>query len=220
MSSTRRSIIVGLALSTMALAAENRWEPNIRKFEEQDARNPPPKHAVLFVGSSTIGGWNTKRCFPNLVHLKRGFGGSRVEDSLYFADRIILPYEPATVVFYAGDNDLGAGESPARVRDEFLALYDKVHQALPQTKVVFLSVKLCGKRWALRDRVREANRLIREAVTEQRPFTFVDLEPLVLGADGQPRADLFREDQLHFNDEGYRLLSDLVRPLITPAGKP
>ena len=37
---------------------------------------------------------------------------------------------------------------------------------------------------------------------------------MVLGADGQPRAELFVADKLHFNAEGYKLLAAQVRPYL------
>ena len=32
-----------------------------------------------------------------------------------------------------------------------------------------------------------------------------------LGADGKPREELFEKDRLHFNAEGYRILTSIVR---------
>ncbi|MBI2299353.1 MAG: hypothetical protein HYU66_10500 [Armatimonadetes bacterium] len=209
----RVAVLAGLMVCAQA-PAENRWEPQIRKFEEQDAQDPPPKRAILFVGSSTIALWNTRKCFADLVHLNRGFGGSRVEDSLYFADRIILPYEPATIVFYAGDNDIAAGETPEQVRDEFLALYDKVYAALPKTRVLFLSIKPSPIRMKFWPAATRANELIRDARSDERPFEYVALEPILLGEDGQPKAKLYRADRLHLNEDGYRALTDLVKPLL------
>ena len=40
----------------------------------------------------------------------------------------------------------------------------------------------------------------------------------VLGEDGEPKADLFREDMLHLNDKGYALWNSLLVPhLQSPA---
>ena len=36
-----------------------RWEKEVAAYEEADKANPPPKNAVLFVGSSTIRLWKT-----------------------------------------------------------------------------------------------------------------------------------------------------------------
>jgi len=34
---------------------------------------------------------------------------------------------------------------------------------------------------------------------------------MVIGSDGQPRAELFVESKLHFNAAGYKLLTERVR---------
>jgi lysophospholipase L1-like esterase len=37
---------------------------------------------------------------------------------------------------------------------------------------------------------------------------------MVLGTNGEPRAELFVGDKLHFNAEGYKLLVERVRPYL------
>ena len=70
----------------------SRWEKEISAFETSDKTNPPPKGAILFVGSSTIRKWTTlARDFPGKQVINRGFGGSEIPDSTEFAERIIVP---------------------------------------------------------------------------------------------------------------------------------
>src|SRR5580658_8508144 len=88
-----------------------KWEREIAAFEQTDRTTPPPKGAVLFVGSSTIRLWTTlAQDFPGVPVINRGFGGSEVVDSTHFADRIIFPYEPRMIFFRAGGNDIAAGK--------------------------------------------------------------------------------------------------------------
>lgn len=35
------------------------WEEDMQRFAESDARQPPPKHGIVFVGSSSIRFWET-----------------------------------------------------------------------------------------------------------------------------------------------------------------
>ena len=89
-----------------------KWEKEIAAFEAADQKQPPPKGGIVFVGSSSIRLWDVKKSFPGLPVINRGFGGSQIEDSTHFAERIVFPYEPCAVVFYAGDNDIASGKSP------------------------------------------------------------------------------------------------------------
>ncbi len=192
----------------------NKWEEKIQAFEAQDQKTPPPQNAILFVGSSTIVGWNLKKSFPDLVTINRGFGGSHLSDSVYFCERIVLPYKPKTIVLYAGDNDLVGKKTPERIRDDFLAFLAKVRPVLPETKVIYLGVKASIKRWDNLDRIRQTNRLIGEAAAQDGNALLVDFESVTLNAEGQPRPELFQADGLHFNAEGYRVWTAHLRPYL------
>jgi lysophospholipase L1-like esterase len=190
------------------------WEKAIRAFEEQDRQQPPPENAILFAGSSSIRVWDLKKYFPQLAAINRGFGGSKIAECAYFADRIVLPYKPSTIVFYAGDNDIASGVSPEQVFEDFKAFAAKVHAALPGTRIIFISIKPSPARWALVDKMREANKLIRAFVQTDKRLTYVDVEPAMLGPDGKPRKELFVSDGLHLNADGYALWTSLVTPYV------
>jgi hypothetical protein len=90
----------GVALSAEEAKKANRWEKAMQAFEQKDAKNPPPRGEVVFIGSSSIVGWNLSKYFPDLKTVNRGFGGSAIADSTEFADRILIPLEPRIVVFF------------------------------------------------------------------------------------------------------------------------
>ena len=189
-----------------------RWEPNIQKFETRDKEQFPPADGILFIGSSSIVGWDVKKYFPELPVYNRGFGGSQVIDSVHFADRIVVPYKPKTIVLYAGDNDIGAGKSPERVAADYKAFVAKVHAALPKTRIVYIAIKPSIRRWKLVDKVRAANALIATETEKDDRLVFVDIDAPMMGDDGMPRAELFKSDGLHMKPAGYELWTKLVRP--------
>jgi lysophospholipase L1-like esterase len=199
------------------MAAADPWEKEIAAFEAQDAKSPPPKNAVLFVGSSSIRMWKLKESFPDIEVINRGFGGSQVADSVRYAKRIVIPHAPRVVVLYAGDNDLANGKSPERVLADFKEFVAVVSGALPQTKIVYIGIKPSIQRWKLIDKVREANRLIHDYIAEQMSDkrAFVDVEKPMLGEDGKPRADLLLDDGLHLSKKGYELWTKLVNRAIS-----
>ena len=204
------------APATRAVGAE-KWEERIAAFEAQDRAAPPPREAVLFVGSSSIVGWKLGEFFAGLPAINRGFGGSEISDALHFMDRIVLPYRPRAIVFYAGENDIAAGESPEQVARDFETFVRRVRAALPQTRIVFIGLKPSPSRWKLIEQFRETNRLIRAFVESQRDMIFIDVERAMLDAHGQPRAELFVKDMLHMNRAGYEIWTELVRPHLDPA---
>lgn len=197
-----------------AVRGPAKWEPDIRAFEASDRTNPPPKGAILFIGSSSIRLWKTLASdFPGRAVINRGFGGSEVADSVFFADRIVLPYEPRLIVMYAGGNDINAGKTPEQVLADFKTFASRVWAKAPATRIAYISIAPNPARWAQVDKVRTANRLIAEHVkTDPARLDFIDVFPHMLGADGLPRPEIFVEDRLHMNAEGYKLWRRLVAP--------
>jgi lysophospholipase L1-like esterase len=197
-----------------AQAADNRWENEIQAFERQDAKHRPPENAVLFVGSSSIRLWKLEESFPDLDVINRGFGGSRLADSVQFAERIVIAYRPRLVVLYAGDNDLAAGKKPEQVLADFQQFAAKLKAALPETRIAYLAIKPSIKRRALIDRVRETNTAIEQFISADKRLTYVDVFQPMLTPDGQPRPELFLADGLHLNAEGYKLWASVLEPTL------
>lgn len=213
MAMKRTAIIFGLScwmLCAVALAqtpaSPARWENDIKAFEAADHEAPPPKGAVLFVGSSSIRMWKElAQDFPDTKVINRGFGGSQIADSTYFADRIVIPHQPRMVVLYTGDNDLAAGKSPQQVFDDYKSFVARVRDKLPKARIAFLSIKPSLARLKLMDQIRETNRLVREFAAAGKGLDYIDVFTPMLNAEGQPRPELFLKDGLHMNREGYAI---------------
>ncbi len=204
-------------------ATENpakRWEQTIREFEDWDSKNSFPADAVLFVGSSSIRLWPTRECFGEFAVINRGFGGSQISDVNYYAERIVLRYEPEVVVFYAGDNDVAAGKSARRVFDDYKKFVKLVHNKLPSTRIVFVAIKPSGKRWSLWPVMKDANALIKDFFGDDGRLFYFDSATPLLGSDGKPDAKFFLKDNLHLNAAGYDVWTKALRPIINEALKP
>jgi len=193
-------------------AAADKWEKSIVAFEVRDKVDPPPQRALLFLGSSSIRGWDLDESFPDRKTINRGFGGSEIADSICYADRIIIPYQPRVIVVYAGGNDIAHGKYVKTVFKDFQSLTRTIHASLPKARIVFVAIKPSIKRWGMVKEMREANRMIREATAKDDRLEFVDVDTPMIGADGQPRKELFKADGLHLNKQSYQLWSNLVRP--------
>jgi len=197
-----------------AAVVEDRWAKEIAAFAAEDAARPFAPGGIVFVGSSSIRLWDLASAFPGRRLLNRGFGGTQILDSVRHVERLVLRHEPATVVFYAGDNDLSAGRTPEQVLADFEAFVAPVQAALPATRIAFIGIKPSLARWAIVDKVREANRLVRARCDRDDRLGFVDVDGPMIGWDGKPRADLFVKDGLHLSPKGYALWNVLVSPFL------
>lgn len=186
-------------------------------MEQADAAQPPPRDAVLFVGSSSILRWATlAQDFPGVPVINHGFGGSELADSVFYADRIVIPPHPRLVVVYAGDNDLWAGKTPETVAADFRAFRAKILAALPAARIFYLSIKESPSRLRIVSQVLKANQLIAADCATEPRCLFVDVNTPMLDKAGHPRPDLFVADQLHLRPAGYAIWTKVLNPLLKP----
>lgn len=192
-----------------------KWEPAIREFEKADQKSPPPANAVLFIGSSTIRLWKSlQEDFPDQAVINRGFGGSQMADSVYFANRIVVPYKPRQIVVYAGSNDLAAGKTPEQVLNDFKAFVEQVRGKLPETRISFMAIGPSPARWAHAEKQQTANRLIKQFIESGKNLDYIDVWDQYLGPDGKPREEFFVKDLLHHSEAGYKIRVEAVRPYL------
>jgi len=221
MNRTRVFVFIALlftgALRTVAAETNHNfgaWEKEVAAYEASDRTNPPPKHCILFAGSSTIRKWTTlAKDFPNQPVVGRGVGGCEVVDVTHFADRILFPYEPRMIFFRAGGNDIANGKSPEQVFADFKEFVATVNAKLPETDIVFISWSATPSRWAQRGKEETLNKMVREYCSEVPHLKYCDGD-VALDKEGKPRPELFEKDRLHFNADGYKLLAERVRPFL------
>jgi lysophospholipase L1-like esterase len=193
----------------------SRFESEIHAFETADLSDPPPRGGIIFSGSSSIRLWTTlKEDFAGLPVVNRGFGGSMLPEVTAFLDRIVIPHKPALVVIYCGGNDINAGRSAEQVTADFKALVAVLHDALPLTRIDYISIAPNPARWSQVETVKRANREIAEYVATDSRLAFIDVFPRMLGPDGKPKPDIFVEDQLHMNAAGYAIWTEVIRPYL------
>ncbi len=216
------TIIGAVALVRAGAAQEpnpKRWDATIAAFEKQDRKSPPPQNGIVFTGSSSIALWpKLDKAFPDFPVINRGFGGSTTADVNYFVNRIVLPYKPQIVVLYSGSNDIAAGRTPEQVLADFQTFVEKVHKALPATRIFYVSIHTPPGRVNWRASYQRANRLIADACAKNPILTFVDIRDLMLASNGKPNVDLYR-DSLHPSARGYDLWAQRLTPLFNQTFK-
>ncbi len=191
------------------------FEDEIKAFEAQDKVKMPKKGGILFIGSSSIRLWKTlDKDFPGQPVINRGFGGSQISDSIRYIPRIVLPYQPKMIVFFAGTNDIASNKTAARVSDDFRTFVQTVRTDLPKVKVAFLSITPAPSRWSMLQEINKANQMVRDYCFATEGLIYIDAYPYMVDAQGGPRPEFFVSDQLHMNDKGYAVWRRLVGPLL------
>lgn len=188
-----------------------KWEKEVAAIEKRLAESPPSPGGVVFAGSSTIRLWDLNKSFPGAGYVNVGFGGSVIADCTHFAPRLVTRFKPKTVVFYAGDNDIGGNRTPQQVLADFQAFCAAVHKDVPTCRVLFLAVKPSIARWKKFDDQKVANGLVKAWCAADDRLGYVDTVPLMLGPDGMPAAELFVKDGLHLSPAGYERWTAAVK---------
>ena len=95
---------------------------------------------------------------------------------------------------------------PNRVVADFHAFVEKVRTRLPEVEIAYISIAGNPARWAQVENVKAVNGQIAGLAQEIPRLKFINVFPHMLGDDGLPRPEIFREDRLHMNAQGYKIL--------------
>ena len=211
-------LVVLLMCFGFVKAQDAPFHSDIQHFKTEDSLHFPPKHAILFIGSSSFTKWkDVQNYFPGYTIINRGFGGSTFLDATRYADDIIFPYQPRQIVIYEGDNDLASSDkiTPDSVLNRFKKLFFLIRKNLPEkTSVVFISIKPSPSRQRLMSETAKANSLIKKYLKKKKNTSFVDVYHKMLNKDGTPDKDIFIEDELHMNAKGYAIWQKAIEPYL------
>lgn len=189
----------------------------IGAFKKQDSVTMPPKNAIVFVGSSSFQMWSSiQQDFPVHKIINRGFGGSSLPDIIRYADQIIIPYQPAQVVIYGGDNDLAASDTVTAkmVSERFEELFTMIRKQLPEVAIAYVSIKPSPSRVHLLQKVTIANELIKMFLMKQTKAAYIDVFSAMVDQQGNPKPELFIDDKLHMNQKGYAIWVEVIEPYL------
>lgn len=212
-----RITLVGFLLSfALLLQGQDplRFESEIKNLVAGDSTVNSRK-LILFTGSSSIRFWRSLAAdFPKENTLNRGFGGSEMTDLLYYAEPLILSYQPKMIFIYEGDNDLNSGKSAVEILHAAEKLLALIRTQLPKTTVIFISAKPSLARWQLKDKYLNFNEQLKQWTEKQKRVKFADVWSALVDSEGNVLPDIFIEDGLHLNEKGYVLWADVIRKFI------
>jgi lysophospholipase L1-like esterase len=178
------------------------------------------KPNLVLTGSSSIRMWpDFDGVFPEHDVVNAGFGGSCFSDLWKLRDTLIYALRPDVLVIYEGDNDLSDGVDPDSILWHASLLLDEVGRRLPLTRVVVIAPKPSIARRHLSQQYISLNRRLRTLAMDQ-GASWVNFWDAQHHPDGRLREDLFVQDGLHLNREGYAVWVDELRqqvPWLNPS---
>ena len=205
-------------------AANKKWDADIRKFEKLDQENKYPADSILFMGSSSIRLWDTlARDMAPFPVIQRGYGGAKFSDLAVFAKRIVHPHDFRALVIFVANDITGNKDdlTPEEVTALFKNITETVRAKNAEAPIFLIAITPTNSRWKVWPQIQKANAAMAAACDADDKMHFITTEANFLNAEGKPKTELFRDDQLHLNPHGYALWTKIVRGKIESVlGKP
>lgn len=176
---------------------------------------PQPQQAIVFAGSSILFFWSTlERDMAPLPVVNQAFAGARITAVLENLDTLVIPFAPRIVVYYCGGNDVNDGVGPQKVFDGFRSFVGRLHATLPATRVCYLSLNKAPQKLICWDKIDLINSMAESYCAHTTGLDYVDVNPVLVDADGQPRHDLFVADGLHLRPDAYAGFGRILKPVL------
>ena len=172
---------------------------------------------IVFVGSSIFHRWtNLTAQMAPLPVVNLAFDGAMTFDMLRFVDRAARG-QPKAIVYYAGSNDIDAGEPADAVFDRIKDFMLRAWAASPQSRVVFVSINRAPEKQDRWDVVDAVNRRVQAYARTMPQLDYVDVNPVLFDGAGKTRLELFMPDQLHLRAPAYEGFAAILKPILTRA---
>jgi len=185
----------------------NRFEQDIKNFENKDQKQKRTSAETVFVGSSTFTMWKQLETdFSEFKAINRGFGGSTLPEINHYFDQLVCKYKPKRVVLYAGTNDIAELHHTGKeVEKDVEAFYSKLSSCCPEAEFYFVSMSMAPCRTEFENQYNEGNRAVLEFMKHTKHAHYINVVPLMRDKQNRLRADLFGLDRLHMTESGYAL---------------
>jgi lysophospholipase L1-like esterase len=174
-------------------------------------RYPVNDGDIVFLGDSITDGGAWEELLPGVPLKNRGINA---DDTLGVLKRLdeIAEAKPLAIFLLIGTNDVPwyTYRNDAEILKNYNRILDRCKELSPGTKVFVQSILPRLKVYARR--IRRLNTGL-EALAAKHGFTFVNLHPAFVDANGALRTEL-TNDHLHLMADGYVIWVSLIKPYI------
>lgn len=206
----------------------NHFETTVLDYEKQ----PFEEGKIVFYGDSAFTRWSPKydnipleSCIPGT--LNHGIGGSTSEDLLYYYQRMVKAYKPRALVLQAFCNDRDLQYTPSEIVYLQARIIAYMKADFPDAKIYVCDARplACDMEktgavgMMLRNHRNTFNELLYAYCAEEEGVTLIRhtdspclySSPESVGSYDTIRADIFIEDKVHYNPEGYVLYTEFFK---------
>ena len=194
--------------------AGNKWTGEIAAFDKLNQTEKYSDQSILFVGSSSIRLWNTiKEEMAPYPIIQRGFGGSNSPAVLQYIEQIAYPHQFRAVVIFIANDITGSPNdfTPEQSTENFRKIVKILRKKYKKQPVFIVEITPSASRWKKWPLIQENNANLKAHCKKEKNLYFIETAQSYLNEKGEPRNELFKEDHLHLNHDGYLIWGKLIK---------
>ena len=181
----------------------------MERFRRENAQYDDYAVDVAFLGDSLTDLYELEKYYPQYVTSNRGIGGDTSFDLEGRMQESVYDLKPKVVVLLIGANN------PESVLDNYEDILVGLKENLPETNVVVLSMTaMGGEIWGSRNQQAAYNNVSIRLLAEKYGYTFVDLYAPLYDVSIGEVYEGYTVDGGHFTDLGYRVITDIITPVL------
>ena len=176
----------------------------------------PEKGRTLFAGDSFFDTqfWSNfySSYYGNYNTYTMGISATQADDWFYYAEKLIIPFEPENVVFHLGTNDINdAGKSGEDASKLLIQTFEKIHESCPDTKIYIFGIEASTAFPQNLAKELKANELTKAFCEANSYMTYLDSPSLFMNEAGTGADGSMLRDGLHPKLENYALYDNLLK---------
>lgn len=219
------SILIAIAFLPLVSYSQQRWDTipfgpdHYRARYELFKKEPVVKEKIIFLGNSITEGGNWKKLLKDSSVINRGVSGDITFGVLNRLDEVIKR-KPSKLFLLIGINDLAKGIPDEVVMQNIFTIVYRLRTGSPKTQIYVQSILPTNSTIPnppLPEHINKGEHILvvnsqLKKYSEKLKFTYVDLYPKFLNAEGQLDTQ-YSGDGLHLNDAGYKQWVSVLKSL-------
>lgn len=189
-----------------------KWQPDVDKLSANNATQGSPEHTLL-LGSSSFRLWETfEQDLAPLKVVKRAYGGARYRDLAIYTPELIHGMKFSKAVVFIANDITGKDDDtdPQTVSKLARLVIAQLRHEQPNVQIYLLPVTPTPVRYKYWPQIQVTNTMLRKIAESTPGVYYIPTAYAFLDRDGHPRAELFKSDRLHLNDDGYQVWSKII----------
>ena len=190
-----------------------KWDKDVDKLSANNA-DDGGEDFILCLGSSSFRLWSTisDDMAPYKI-VNRAYGGAKYCDLAIHAPKLVEGLRFRAAMIFVGNDITGkeTDKTPEEVVHLSKIVIDVVRKQRPNAPVFLIAVTPSPSRFQHWPRIKQANQSLEKLTAKEANTFFVATQNRYLNQQGEPRAELFVEDMLHQNKDGYAIWSSILK---------